>query len=147
MATSKAIAAYRGARALELAVAGVPYAQITKELGYRSSGAVSKAMWKTIDRRTADAVDAYRERELQRLDALERAHWATALAGSTKAAEVVLSVIEKRIRLLALDRAGTQASVPTEVIDPAFWAHVREAHGGKMQAYLEAHRSGDCPEP
>jgi hypothetical protein len=147
MATSKAIAAYRGARALELAVAGVPYAQITEALGHRSSGAASKAMWRAIDRRTAEGVDAYREQQLRRLDMVERAYWTKALVGSTKAAEVVLSVTEKRIRLLSLDRVGAQVSGPTEVIDPAFWAHVREAHDGRMESYLEAHRSGDCQEP
>ena len=75
MATSKAIAAYRGARAVELVLAGVRHADIARELGYRSSGAVSKAVWRTIDRRSDASVDEYRALEFERLDALQSAHW------------------------------------------------------------------------
>jgi hypothetical protein len=100
-------------------------------------------MWKTIDRRTAEGVATYRALELERLDALERAHWTKALAGSTTAAEVVLVVIEKRIRLLGLDRVADGSAGPGEVVDPGFWEHVTEAHQGKTQDYLDDHRSGD----
>ena len=144
MATAKAIAAYRGARALELSLAGVDQSQIARELGYRSSGAVSKALWRTINRRAAAGVDEYRALELERLDALQSAHWGKALDGDTKAAEVVLSVIDKRIKLLGLDRMADSSHAPGEVVDSGFWAHVTEVHDGKMSAYLDAHAGGDC---
>lgn len=144
MATSKAIGAYRGARALELSLAGVTQPQIAHELGYRSSGAVSKALWRTINRRAADGVDEYRALELERLDALQTANWGKALDGDTKAAEVVLSVIDKRIKLLGLDRMADGSDAPGEVVDSGFWGHVREEHDGKMSAYLDAHAGGDC---
>jgi len=144
MATAKAIAAYRGARALELSLAGVNQSQIARELGYRSSGAVSKALWRTINRRAAAGVDGYRALELERLDELQSAHWPKALDGDTKATEVVLSVIDKRIKLLGLDRVANGSDAPGEVVDSGFWTHVREEHDGKMAAYLDAHAGGDC---
>lgn len=125
-------------------MAGVPYAEITRELGYRSAGAVSKAMWKTIDRRAAASVDEYRALELERLDAIQSAHWGKAVSGSTAAVEVVLGVIEKRIRLLGLDRVAHGSGAPGEVVDGAFWEHIREVHDGKLSAYLDAHADGDC---
>ena len=143
MATAKAIAAYRGARAVELAVAGWSYDAITVELGYKSRGSVSKALWKTIERRSATAVDAYRERELQRLDALERAHWGKALAGSAAAAEVVLGVVEKRIRLLGLDRQEQAPDAPRSVVDAGYCERVREAHERQPGAVPEARAGGD----
>jgi hypothetical protein len=112
------LAAYRGARALELSLAGVPYDEITRELGYKSRGSVSKAMWKTIDRRATEGADAYRTLELQRLDALQSAHWESAVAGDVKAAELVLNVIEKRIRLLGLDRSDLRAGSGTSLVAP-----------------------------
>ena len=75
MASSKALAAYRGACAVELVLAGVRHADIARELGNRSSGAVSKAVWRTIHRRSDASVDEYRALEFERLDALQSAHW------------------------------------------------------------------------
>lgn len=54
--------------------------------------------------------------------------------GDTRAAEVVLSVIEKRVRLLGLDRVADGSETPGGIVDGAFWEHVREAHDGKMLA-------------
>jgi hypothetical protein len=140
MATSKAIAAYRGARALELAAAGVPYDQITTELGYRSSGAVSKAMWRTIDRRAAAGVEEYRAVELARLEALQRAHWAEAMAGGAASAEVVLSAIEKRIRLLGLDRGPDPSEGPADMADAAVYG--KGTVGGHGVPFLPGTISG-----
>ena len=75
---------------------------------------------------------------------LQAAQWAKALDGCTRAAEVVLSAIEKRIKLLGLDRVAEGPDAPGEVVDSGFWAHVREEHEGKLSAYLEAHAGGHC---
>jgi hypothetical protein len=135
VAKSKAIAAYRGARALELSLAGWSYDAITAELGYKSRDSVSKAMWKAIDRRSAEGVEENRALELSRLDALQAAHWDRAVDGDTKAAEVVLNVIEKRCRLLGLDRPGKAAAGAGSVIAPGheetYAAVLAEAQGGK----------------
>jgi predicted transcriptional regulator len=147
MASSKAIAAYRGARALELSLAGVSQPRIADELGFRSSGAVSKALWRTINRRAAAGVDEYRAVELERLDAIQSAHWDKALDGDAKAAEVVLSVIDKRIKLLGLDHVADGSTAPGKVVDSGFWEHVLEEHGGKMSHYLDAHADGACDAP
>ena len=43
------------------------------------------------------------EEELDRLDRLQEAHWHLAMAGDAKAADTVLKVIDRRIKLLGLD--------------------------------------------
>lgn len=48
------------------------------------------------------AVAAAREIELQRLDRLQRGHWAAAIGGNVGSARVVLQCIESRAKLLGL---------------------------------------------
>ena len=92
-------------------------------------------MWTAIDRRSAEGVEEYQALELSRLDALQAAHWDRAVHGDAKAAEVVLYVIEKRIRLLGLDRPGRAAAGAGSVIAPghedAYAAALAEAQGRK----------------
>jgi hypothetical protein len=47
-------------------------------------------------------------RELARLDALQATHWPRALKGDIAAAEAVLEIIDRKILLLADDRAGAR---------------------------------------
>ncbi len=99
----KSLASYRKARAVELALTGMPYDDIAAEVGYANRGTAWRAVQRALRDRTFEAVDQYREMELSRLDALHSACWGQALAGDLRAVEAVLRVMQQRARLLGLD--------------------------------------------
>ncbi len=101
---AKAISNYRRTRAVELALSGHSYDDIAREVGYSNRGTAWRAVQNALNRREVAAVDEYRRVELARLDALQRALWDRALEGDRSAVDGVLGVIERRIRLLGLDR-------------------------------------------
>jgi hypothetical protein len=56
--------------------------------------------------------------ELARLDALQVAHWQQACHGDTRPAQIVLRVIDQRIRLLGLREVATRVSGPISIVRP-----------------------------
>ncbi len=64
----------------------------------------------------AEAVEEYRELELARLDALQAAHWPQAVAGSVRSADLVLRVIDRRIKLLGLDQPRMEDGRPRYLV-------------------------------
>lgn len=146
MATARALAAYRSTRVLDMAIEGLTYDQIAAEVGYRSKGSVSKALWRALNARQAESVDAYRELELQRLDALQEALWDKALEGDVQAVHAVRKLIEARVRLLGLDRAiSAAAGTPRPLVEQSFWDGLKETHGGNLRAWLEDMNGGRYP--
>ena len=99
----KSLASYRKARAVELALTGMPYDDIAAEVGYANRGTAWRAVQRALRDRAFEAVDEYREMELSRLDALQSACWEHALDGDLRAVEAVLRVMQQRARLLGLD--------------------------------------------
>lgn len=138
MATARAVARYRQTRVVELVMAGWTYEAIAREVGYRSKGSVSKAFWRAVTAHEEANVRTYRALEASRLDALQLAQWEEAMAGSVTAAMAVLHIIDRRIRLFALDRPAVERASATPLVDPAFWDEVKETYGGNWHAYLEA---------
>jgi hypothetical protein len=108
--SSAALAAYRKARAVELALAGCTYDEIAHELGLANRGTAWHMVQNALKERTFAAVDAYREAELKRLQRVEDALWPKAMAGRYRAGNAVLNVMDKRIRLLGLDQVATRQS-------------------------------------
>jgi len=98
----KCLASFRKARAVELALTGMPYDEIASAVGYANRGTAWRTVQRALRDRTFKAVDEYREMELTRLDALQSSCWEQALAGELRAVEVVLRVMEQRRRLLGL---------------------------------------------
>lgn len=98
----KCLASFRRARAVELALTGMPYDEIAAAVGYANRGTAWRTVQRALRDRTFKAVDEYREIELNRLDALQSACWERALAGELRAVEAVLRVMEQRSRLLGL---------------------------------------------
>lgn len=100
----------RRIQAVELALAGHSFDQIAQQIGYSNRGTAWRAVQKALKDREIEAVDAYRETELARLDALQAACWESACAGDRSAIETALRIIEKRCRLLGLwDRQASES--------------------------------------
>lgn len=94
-------------KALEMALAGASYQQIADACGWKSKGTAYKNVqaaleqWAPID---PQALDAFRQQELARLDRLQQAHWTNAMRGDMRAGEFVLKVSDRRSRLMGLDQ-------------------------------------------
>ena len=118
---NKALAQWRKARAVELAIDGASYAAIAAEVGYSHRGNAYKAVHKALAERITAGVDELRRLELDRLDALQAAVWDKALAGDSAAVTTVLRIVEQRARLLGLGRdlrLTTWKGVPETVVVP-----------------------------
>jgi hypothetical protein len=111
-----ALAHWRQARAVELAISGHDYATIAKEVGYSNRGTAWRTVQKALRQRTVEGVDQLREVEVERLDALLRAHWESAIDGDVVAANVVLRVIDQRVRLLGLEWTDATSPGPVSIV-------------------------------
>lgn len=100
--STAALAAYRKARATEMALAGHDYDTIAKELGYANRSGAWKAVQRSLSQRVDAAVNEYRKEQVALLDEVMKAHWSGAIAGDVRAAAAVLRTIEQRVRLLHL---------------------------------------------
>jgi hypothetical protein len=94
-----------------MALIGHTYQAIADELGYASRGTVHRIVKTALADHEMDSVDELRQLELERLDALQYAYWAEALAGDHAAAHVVLKVMDRRLKLLALPVAWDPSRV------------------------------------
>lgn len=99
----RASVAAKERQAVELRLAGLSLEQIAERVGYANRSAVSKAIRRAVARTNADVVDEYKDLELQRLEALQRAVWAKAMAGDLKAVDRALAIGSARSRLLGLN--------------------------------------------
>ena len=117
--TKKAIAdAERQARLNDMAVRaykmrrdGMSWWDIAEDLGIPEHAASALVSEKIAA--VADLIDIGQRRvlltmELDRLDQLQRAVWADALGGDTKAVDACLKIIDKRAKLLGLENATWQ---------------------------------------
>ena len=93
----------RQRQALELRRAGVSYRQIADHLGYAGPSGAHRAVASALKETLQEPADALRDLEAQRLDALQRALWPAASAGDVPAVRAMLSVMERRAKLLGLD--------------------------------------------
>jgi hypothetical protein len=98
----RVICRYRQVLALELAAKGMPYDDIAQELGFSNRSGAWKAVQRALDRREAEAVEAYRAHALSDLEMVQERAWGRAMAGQLDAAELVVRTIEARCRLLRL---------------------------------------------
>ena len=114
--SGRALASWRRSRALALAMSGCTYDEIAAQVGYANRGSAWKVVNAALRSASAGLATEYRDLELARLDALQAAHWPQAMSGSVKAADLVLRVIDRRIRLLGLDQVGAQSDPPKTLI-------------------------------
>ena len=99
-------------KAVQLALAGATYEQIATECHYAGKSGAWKAVQRLLARVDAENAGQLRTVEGARLDRLQAAHWPAALRGDTKAAGVVLRILDRRARLFGLDAAAP--SIPDQ---------------------------------
>lgn len=99
---SIAQAKHKRIRAIELALEGHSYDEIARQVGFSHRGSAHRAVYKALGEREVEAVDGLRRLELDRLDRRQASLWVRALDGDVGAVNVVLKVIDQRIRLLGL---------------------------------------------
>lgn len=116
---SRGEARIKRARAVELAVQGKSYGEIAREVGFSHRGSAHRAVSKALAEREVAAVEQLRQIELDRLDRLHAAMWPKAMAGDLTAVQIVLRVIDQRIRLYGLGRKTAEyGGLTTLVIGP-----------------------------
>ncbi len=100
--------ARRDALAVRLRSEGCSFTQIARAVGYANRSVACRAVQRALEAVVQPDVEALRELELDRLDAIHRRLWNAIMSGDTdapmKKEEVVLllRVMEQRARLLGL---------------------------------------------
>ncbi|RFU83593.1 hypothetical protein DY218_27175 [Streptomyces triticagri] len=104
--------ALRRSKAIRMRLSGADYETIATDLGYASRGAactdISRALKTWREQEQQDAEELVQVESL-RLEHLQAALWPAALAGEIKAVEASLKIMDRRARLLGLDRPGKVA--------------------------------------
>ena len=93
----------REERVLHLRKAGASLPAIAKEVGYSTSSGAHQALARALKRALAPDAASLRETEGERLDALQLGLWGKAMTGDSRAAEVIVKVMERRAKLFGLD--------------------------------------------
>lgn len=104
--SGRALAIWRRARAVELALSGLCYDDIAAAVGFSNRGSAWRAVTEALRREVVEGVDTYRQIELARLDAILAAHWAGATSGTDlKSAGLCVKIIGQKAKLLGIDGA------------------------------------------
>lgn len=113
----------RQSEAVNLAGQGKSFDEIARHLGYANRSSAWRLVDRALKSQVADAVQEYRAMELARLDALQVSWWEAACSGDSSATQIVLRVIDQRIRLLGLETTSKsiEKSGPKSLLDIA-WA-------------------------
>lgn len=95
-------------RVMTLRLAGMPFEQIAREVGYADQSGAYRAYQRVMERTVRPMADEAREEEVSRLDRLIMSYWPRALGGNghdpnPKAADVVFRAMDRRAKLLGLD--------------------------------------------
>ncbi len=114
--TDAALATWREAKAVELALAGSSYDEIAHEIGLANRGNAWRTVQRALNDRVVAGVDELREVECARLDALQAAAWPRAQAGDLKAINAVLRIVDRRARLLGLYGVTGATTAPMRTI-------------------------------
>lgn len=92
-------------QALTLRLAGIDWATIAEKLEYPNAEAAIEAAIDAAERQYDDAaMDPLRILEILRLDRLQAAVWSSATKGDLDAVRAALSISDRRMRLLGLNR-------------------------------------------
>lgn len=91
-------------RVLELRRVGLTWQRIAEEVGYADHTGAYAAYKRAIKRTMQQPADELREQEIDRLDRLQVAVWPSAMKGDTRAIMTILRLMERRAKLLGLDK-------------------------------------------
>lgn len=119
--TSKRVqVAQRRERAVDLRVSGKSWAQIATALNYSSPGAACQDVSRALDDallHQRQSVDRLRQVSSARLESLLAAVWPQAQAGSLRAVDVAVRVIERLSRLYGTDADTRVAVLSIDALD------------------------------
>lgn len=88
---------------IELRRAGATWEKIANAVGYANASGAYKAYQRAAERIIRPNLEELRDFELDRLDRLQLAVWEKAKNGDYKAIQTVLSILDRRTRILGLD--------------------------------------------
>ena len=92
----------RAVQALDLRQAGASYRQIGNTLGV-SHVTAFRYVRRLLREHTREPAEQIRDAEIARLDRLLMGHWGKAIGGDVNATRTVLSIMDRRAKLLGLD--------------------------------------------
>src|SRR4051794_7103468 len=117
---NRALASWRRARAVELATLGMTYDAIAREVGFTNRGTAYRVVRDALAQQTSQAVQALRQQQLDRLDALQATVWPRAMTGDLKAVLTAVRIVTAQCRLLGLDRPERDPDrpAPASVVVP-----------------------------
>lgn len=104
--SKKIKATERRSLALELRIAGNSYREIAKQTGVSVSTVwddINDALLALADKEQ-EKTTLLRQLDLERLDALLVANWTEATHGNTQASNVIVRILDRRAKLLGLDK-------------------------------------------
>jgi hypothetical protein len=126
----------REQQVLALRREGYTWNQISHQVGYRSPSGSRDAYMRAMQRVLVEDVENLRALEYDRLEHLHQAHWEKAINGDIRSTEIILKIMERRSKLLALDLKHPRQKVqevtcygyePTEVQRLVRWyGHLSE---------------------
>lgn len=125
----RALAKWRRAQALDLAMAGHNYDEIATRVGFANRGTAWRVVDEALSARVADNADEYRRITLARLERLIASYWEQAtVLGNLRAADLVLRVVTQQAKLLGLEgmQSTSRDDVRTVVV------------GGTSEEYIAA---------
>jgi hypothetical protein len=94
----------REAKVFQLRIQGFTFEQIASEVGYQGASGAWQAYKRAKDSMIFESVDEARQLELMRLDEMMFALWDRAIGGDLPAASCVLKIMDRRAKLLGLDK-------------------------------------------
>lgn len=94
----------RDARVYELRIQGNTFEQIASEVGYSGPSGAWQALQRIKSEWIFESIEEARQLELMRLDELQVAVWDRAINGELPAAHCVLKIMDRRAKLLGLDK-------------------------------------------
>ena len=102
MRTSRGLAAYRAARAVDLMTEGMDFDDIAVELGYADRSGAWRAAQRALNARMHASVDRYRAVSVAEAEMVVERNWAAAMAGDPVASLVVLKAMDLRLKAVGV---------------------------------------------
>ncbi len=109
----------REEKVLNLRKAGASFQAIAMQLGFKNSSGAHQAFVRAMKRSIIPHIDEIRDTELARLESLQLGLWSKAQSGDSRAAEVIIKIMERRAKLLGLDAPvrSTVTVITEDLID------------------------------
>ena len=104
-------------KAIDLRKAGHTYETIAEQCGWNSPQAAHKAVQKALTDTLREASDDLRTLEALRIDRMLAGLWPKAITGNAAAVRAVISLMDRRARLLGLDQKTTDITITSGVDD------------------------------